>query len=123
MLSFFDADVSSPLGCPQSSLDIIISSFLFAFFGVMMFIAAVRYEKSYDKPATWWKLCFIPLGLAVIFGLQKIAFMNNYIYRNTIISNKLLYSHWLSFLVPVLAIVLINVYKWMSKRNEGRRVY
>lgn len=123
MLSFFDADVSSPLGCPQSAMDIVISSFLFAFFGVMMFIGAVRYELTYDKVATWWKWSFVPLAIAIILGLQKVVFTFNFLYANTIISKKLLWSHWLSLLVPVFAVVSIFVYKWLKERNEGRRVY
>lgn len=123
MLSFFNAEQSSQFGSPQSAMDIVISSLLFAFFGVMMFIGSVRYELSYNKEAKWWKWCFAPLAIATIFGIQRMAFLTNFAYANTVISRKLLYAHWLSLLIPVLCIASIILYQWLKVRNEGRRVY
>ena len=123
MLSFFNAEQSSPFGSPQSAMDIVISSFIFAFFGVMMFIGAIRFELTYDKVATWWKWCFLPLGIGVLLGIQKVAFLTSYGYINTVITKKLLWSHYLALMVPVLCIAAILLYKWLKQRNEERRVY
>ena len=123
MFSFFDAEKSSQLGSPQSAMDIVITSLIFAFFGVMWFVAAIRYELSYDKKAKWWKGCFALLGIAALLGLQRMAFLTNFAYANTVITRKLLYAHYLSFLIPVLCIASIILYNWLKVRNEGRRVY
>jgi hypothetical protein len=123
MLSFFNADLSSPSGCPQNISDILIGPMLFAFFGVMMFIAAIRYEMSYDKKATWWKWCFAPIAIAILLGLQRVAFLQSFAYVQTVITRKLLYSHWISLFIPILCVASIYLYKWQQERNEGKRVY
>ena len=123
MLSFFDADFASPLGCPQSPWDIIITSLLFAFFGVMMFIGAIRYEMTYDKVATWWKWSFAPLAVAAVLGLQRVVFLFNFGYANTVINRKLQYCHWLALIIPLMCICSIILYKWLKHRNQERRVY
>ena len=123
MLSFFDANVSSQNGSPQSVSDIVISSFIFAFFGVMMFIGSVRYEMTYDKEAKWWKWCFLLIGIGVLFGIQRIAFLTNFLYVNTVISKKLLYAHYLSLIVPILCGASIFLYKWRKQQTEEKRVY
>ena len=123
MFSFFNADVSSPLGCPTSAMDIVISSLLFAFFGVMMFIASVRYELTYDKIATWWKWCFAPLAIAVLLGLQKVAFLTSIYYANTVITRKLLVSHYLALIIPLLCAGTIIFYRWKKQQQVAKRVY
>jgi hypothetical protein len=123
MLSFFNAEQSAPNGCPQSAMDIVITSFLFTFFGLMMFIGSITYERSYGKPAKWWRYSTVPIALGAIFGLQRVVFLFDYIYANTVTSRKLQISHWLAFLVPVLSIAGIFLYKWLVKRNEERRAY
>ena len=123
MLSFFNAEQSSPWGCPASAMDIVISSFLFAFFGIMMYIGSVRFELTYDKPAKWWRWSFAPLGVAVLLGIQKCVFLTSLFYANTVVSKKLLYSHYLSLLVPVLCVAAIFLHKWLKQRTEQRRVY
>jgi hypothetical protein len=123
MLSFFNAEQSSPFGSPQSAMDIVISSFIFAFFGVMMFIGSVRYEQTYDKAATWWKWSFLPIGIGILLGIQKVAFLTSYGYVNTVLTKKLLWSHYLALIIPVLCVVSIILYKRMKQRTEERRVY
>lgn len=122
-MSFFDPDISSPLGCPTSFVDIIISSLLFAFFGMMMYIGSIRYASTYGKEAKWWKLCFIPLGIAVLLGLQKVAFLSSIAYRQTVLSNKALYGHYITLIVPVLCIAAIIFFNYRKKNQEARRVY
>lgn len=104
-------------------MDIMISSFLFAFFGVMMFIGAVRYEMTYDKQAKWWKWCFLPLAVSLLFGIQKMVFLTNYAYLQTVNSRKALLGHYFSIIIPVLCIAGILLYNYLKKRNEERRVY
>ena len=123
MLSFFNPDDSSPLGCPSSAMDIVISSFIFAFFGVMIFIGSVRYEQAYDTSAKWWKWSLLPIGVGVLLGIQRVAFLSSFLYANTVTTKKLLWSHYLALIVPLLCIASIFLYKWYKQRNEGRRVY
>jgi hypothetical protein len=104
-------------------MDILISPLLFAFFGVMMFIGAIRYEQSYDKVATWWKWSFAPIAVAVLLGLQRVAFLTSFAYINTVITRKLLWSHWVSLFLPILCVASIILYRWMKTKNEDRRVY
>jgi hypothetical protein len=123
MLSFFNADISSPTGCPQNMSDILVGPLLFAFFGIMMFIASVRYEMSYDKTATWWKWCMAPLGIAILLGIQRVSFLNSFAYLQTVLTKKLHWSHWLSLIIPILCVASIILYKWRLKQNESKRVY
>lgn len=104
-------------------MDVVIVSFLFAFFGIMMFIGSVRYEMTYDKVANWWKWSFAPLAIGVLLGIQKLSFLTSFAYANTVVSRKLLYSHYLAFLIPALCIAGIFLYRWLKLRGEGRRVY
>ena len=123
MLSFFSVEQSAPGGCPQSAMDIVFTSFLFAFLGVLMFFASISYERSYGKPAKWWWGSFILIAIGVIFGLQRVVFLSNDFYAGTVITNKLKYSHWLAFLVPILSIAGIILYRWLIQRNAERRTY
>ena len=104
-------------------LDIMIGSLVFAFFGVMMFIGAMRFQMTYDKEAKWWKWCFAPLGVSLIFGLQKVVFLTNYAYLQTVNTRKALFGHYLSFIIPVICVVAILLYNFLKKRGEERRVY
>lgn len=119
----FDPDVASPSGSPASPVDILMSIGLLAFIGVMMYIAAVRYEDNYDKEAKWWKWCFAPLGLAMYFGIQKLMFMRSLIYMNTIISKKALYAHYMSPILPIVCIALILLVNYRRKTAGEKRVY
>jgi hypothetical protein len=124
MLSFFDAGVSSPMGSPQNWTDIVVSPFLFAFFGVMIYIGSVRYEQTYDKNATWWKWCFAPMAVALLLGLQRLSFyVFDFAYLQTVVTNKQKYAHFLGLIVPLLCVVSIFLYRWLKQRNHGRRVY
>lgn len=123
MFSFFDADVSSQMGSPQDWQDIVVTSLIFAFFGIIMYIGSVRYELSYDKAAKWWWSCFAPLGIAVLLGAQRMAFLTNYAYINTVVTRKLMISHWASILVPVLCIAIILLHRRKIRQSESRRVY
>ncbi|MEI8282406.1 MAG: hypothetical protein WCG75_08380 [Armatimonadota bacterium] len=123
MLSFFNAEQGAPSGCPQSAMDIVITSFLFAFFGVMMFIGSITYERSYGKQAWWWWTSSIPIAIGALFGLQRVVFLFNDFYASTVTTRKLQICHWLSLFVPILCIAGIFLYKWKVKRNEERRTY
>lgn len=122
-MSFFNPDIQSPLGCPQSVVDLIVAPLLFAFFGIMIFIGAVRFEATYDKEAKWWKTCFIPLGLALLLGLQKVIFLTDYGYRQTVVTRKLYFGHYGAFVIPVVCIVAILLYQRLQKAAHSRRVY
>ncbi len=123
MLSFFNAEQGAPTGCPQSAMDIVITSFLCAFFGVILFIGSITYQRSYGKPAWWWWMSFVPISLGALFGLQRVVFLSNDFYASTVITRKLQISHWLALFVPLLSVAGIFLYKWMVQRNEQRRTY
>ncbi len=89
----------------------------------MMFIGSVRYESTYAKEAKWWKLCFVPLGIAVLLGLQKVSFLRSIAYSQTVLSKKALYGHYITLIVPILCIAAIIFYVHRKKNLEARRVY
>ena len=100
-----------------------MESFFFAFVGAMMYIGSIRYEMSYDKEAKWWKWCFVPFGLALLFGIQRMLFLQDYVYMLTVNSKKQLYGHYLALLIPLICVIGIFLYRFLKQRNVGKRVY
>ncbi len=122
-MSFFNPDIQSPTGSPHSMIDIMIGPLLLVFFGLMLFIGSIRYEMTYDKVAKWWKWSFLPLGLALVLGIQRFTFIFSLFYAQTINSKKELIAHWMGWILPLLSIVGVLVYNHMRNRADSRRVY
>jgi hypothetical protein len=108
---------------PTSMMDVMIPSLLFAFFGVMMFVGSVRYEMTYGKSVKWWWSCLIPLGLATIFGIQKVVWLQDPFYMQTVLTRKQQISHYGSLVIPVLCIAAIFLYRRRSQMATDRKVY
>jgi hypothetical protein len=112
-MQFFTPDLQSP----ESLSELLVTPFLFSFFGVFMYIGAVRFEESYGKKVKWWKWCMLPLVIGLIFGIQRIVFLNDLFYANTVISRKLKIGHYLTFLVPFLSAAGILIHKKLQSRE------
>lgn len=104
-------------------MDVMIAPLLFSFFGVMMFIGSVRFEMTYGKDVRWWWSCFIPLGVAVIFGLQKVAWIRDPFYATTVLTRKQQISHYGSLVIPILCIAAIFFYRYKVRAASERKVY
>ena len=122
-MSFFDPFTVFPHGCPDGMIEVMLESLLFAFFGTMLFIGSARFEMTYDKPAKWWKWCFVPLGVALLFGIQRMYFLHDFLYLSTVSTRKQLWSHYLALIIPILCIGGIILFKSLKKRNVESRVY
>jgi hypothetical protein len=118
-MTFFQPDLASP----ESWLEVMISSLLCCFFGLMMFIGAIRYEDNYGKPATWWRWCFLPLALGLLFGIQKMWFLTDYIYGPTAFSRKLRIAHYLSFVIPLFSIAFVALWKRKASSRNEKSIY
>jgi ABC-type multidrug transport system permease subunit len=119
MLQFFEPNFASP----ESMMEIMISPMLFSFFGMMMFIGAIRYEETYGKPATWWKWCYVPLALGLLFGIQRMVFLQDIMYAQTTYSRKIRIAHYMSFLVPVVVTVAITFWHRLASKKKEKGVY
>jgi hypothetical protein len=118
-MGFFTAESAAP----ESVLDVLIGSWIFMFFGVMVFIGAMRSEETYGKPAKWWPLCFILIGIGIIMGLQKVISIRDTAYAATVFSRKITIAHYLAFFVPVLSVGLIFLYKNIRDKRQSQKIY
>jgi hypothetical protein len=118
-MSFFRPELASP----DSFFEIFISPLLCAFFGLMMFIGAVRYEENYGKPAKWWVWCFLPIGLGVLFGIQRMMYMTDFFYIQTVYSRKLRIGHYLSLAIPLFALAIVFFGRKIMVNRKTRSTY
>ena len=99
---------------PESMWDVLLMPLLFTFFGLAVRGAAAAYRNNTGlrpKPLPVLLGTFIPLAFALWFGLRWMYQLfspndlDQYLYRQSGITRKILYSHWLSVLLPLAAIV------------------
>jgi hypothetical protein len=102
-----------------------VMPFMAAFFGIMCYVAQVRYQITYDKTPNkiWAVAMWACLGYALLQGFSWISYLRDFTYLQTVINRKQLIAHYLALGVPALCIFVIAYRIWRVKRYQSQSRY
>lgn len=108
-------------GSPFSYVDILLLPGALVLFAVFVrFLIWTAERNSGKKSKAKWLPYLLAIGGLILGSRTLWALINpatGSLYRSTINSRKILYSHWVAFLLPLLTIVVLIVWdKWAARR-------
>lgn len=92
---------------------------LFSAIALGMFLAATNREKATLKTPWKW-FCLVPAGIALYFGITYVSNYADPFYREIATGKKMQMAHYGALIIPVLALIGIGVWEYLS-REEKRR--
>lgn len=118
-MGFFSPDS----GSPESTLEIMMVPLLWLFIGFFAYVGSNRYLEAEGKRPKWMPVIYVCFFFALLFGLQKVMYTRDLLYAQTLVSGKIRYAHYLSFIFPLLTAAGIGVREFARKRTDSERLY
>ena len=118
-MNFFSPESEAP----TSAIEIVMVPFFFLILGIFVYTAANRFRDNEGKNPKWLPVVWVSLGLAILFGLQRYAYMSDILYAQTLVTGRIRYSHHAGLFLPLLTTIIIVIREVVRKRNEAERLY
>ncbi len=109
-----------PNKAPEDMVDIMfLPLVLFLVVLGLWFSQDGRRRKTGQTPVWWW-LFFLPVVFGLWIGFRNLYVYYSYaVYRADMPSNRMLIAHWLSFLLPGLALGLTKLWQVFTKNDRS----
>lgn len=107
-------------GAPESFVDLLVLPGLMVVFALLLRLGAWGRDRS-GASGKWLKIAaLVPLAFGLWVGLQQVWAIHNpdtgYLYAKTIDGKKVLFSHYLSLILPLLTLLGFAVWARIEKR-------
>jgi hypothetical protein len=107
-------------GAPENFVDVLILPVLTVVFALLLRLGGWGRDRSGGN-GKWLKIAALfPLAFGIWIGLQQVWAIHNpdtgYLYAKTIDGKKVLFSHYLSLILPLLTLVGFLVWSRVERR-------
>ena len=84
--------------------------------GLGLWYAGLHFESRTEKSWLKW-LAFVPIVIGLVIGFQLTMQATDYTYQRLLGTKKLIYSHYLALVMPVIATLTVGVWHLYLKKS------
>lgn len=108
---------------PTGLTDVLVLPLILFVLGLGLWYGGLHYESRTEQKWLKWT-AFIPLGIGLLIGIQKVIVVSDYVYRQTLPNQKTMYGHYLAIVLPLTACVIIAAWHfYLKRRGEYDRMF